>query len=86
MRFKFHRRFHKHYKKLSMREQRLVDLTIQLFASNPEDPKLRNRPLQGSLKGVRSITTGFDLRIHYIQKENESLILFLDVGSHSQLY
>lgn len=81
-----HKSFKKHYKKLDLKHQKLVDEAIGLFCSNPFDPKLRNHSLKGKYKGLNSINAGSDLRIIFKQNNNYYLIFFITIGSHSRLY
>jgi len=86
MRLEYHRDFAKQYKKLGTRDRDAVDAAILKFADNPLDPSLRNHDLAGKLAGYRSISAGFDLRVLFKEKDGYALVLFLKVGSHSQLY
>jgi mRNA-degrading endonuclease YafQ of YafQ-DinJ toxin-antitoxin module len=40
--------------------------------------------LTGKFKGIRSINITGNIIVHY--KENSDGIIFLDIGSHSELY
>ncbi len=76
----------KEYKELNKKDKASVKEAIRLFQGNQFDPKIRNHPLQGKLAGHRSIDAGFDLRIVCKEQGNYTYVLFLQVGSHSQLY
>lgn len=78
--------FDKAYAKLSVKKQDVVDAAIELFIKDPQDPKLRLHGLAGEWKGHISISGGGDLRIHLIEKPDEAVIVFVAVGTHSQLY
>ncbi len=81
-----HKNFVKQYKKLSLKQQVLVDEAILLFYENPHDAKLRNHPLKGRYKDCSSIDAAFDLRIIFKQAKNYVVVVLLKVGSHNQLY
>ena len=63
-----------------------VDRAIEIFRSNPRDPRLLNHPLEHGLKGKRSISAGYDLRIVFTVEGNYVSVILLDVGSHSRVY
>lgn len=81
-----HKNFTKQYRRLSSRQQALIDEAVDLFYKNPFDVKLRNHALKGKYKGCNSIDAAFDLRIIFKQEKNYFVVIFLKVGSHGQLY
>jgi addiction module RelE/StbE family toxin len=58
--------------------------SINLFLQNPYDPLLNNHEIRGKLKGRRSFSVLPDLRIIYIEKED--CYIFLDIGTHREVY
>lgn len=60
--------------------------TLELLELNPQHPSLRLHALEGRLKGVSSVSINMRYRIllEVIIKKNE--IIFVDVGSHDQVY
>jgi addiction module RelE/StbE family toxin len=79
--------FLKHLRRLPKPIQLRVRQAILSFQEDPNQPELRNHPLKGKMKGVWSISAGGDIRIHYQKLRNgDIIILFIDVGTHSQLY
>jgi addiction module RelE/StbE family toxin len=82
----FHRRFKKHYHKLPISLRNKVDKVIVLFREDPFTPSLRNHGLDGSLIGRRSISVTGDIRIIYEMEGEHAVVLFLDVGTHAQVY
>jgi addiction module RelE/StbE family toxin len=83
----FHRTFDKHYAK---RIKLTPKLAIQfeqrygLFLAGERDHPLDDHPLTGKLAGKRSFSIAGDIRVIYVETDSE--IIFLDVGSHSQVY
>ncbi len=57
---------------------------LEIFIEDPFDPRLRNHPLKGKLKGYRSINITGDWRALF--KEVEDGVYFVIIGTHSQLY
>ena len=86
MTYKTTKRFDKEYAKLSVKKQNAVDNALQLFMHEPNHPSLRVHSLVAEWKGHKSISAGGDLRIHFIELLDELIIVFVAVGSHSQLY
>lgn len=85
MRRGFHKKFNEQFNKLPIKQRKAVEKTVTLFFEDPNHPRLRNHPLKGRWVNYRSISAGGDLRLHY-QVINEEKVLFVAVGSHSQLY
>lgn len=84
----YHAKFLKNYHKRiasSSKLKRLVKKKISLFLKNPFDVVLKNHSLKGKKKGLRSFSVSPDLRIIY-QEISKTTIVFLDIGSHNQVY
>jgi addiction module RelE/StbE family toxin len=56
-----------------------------LFEKNPTDERLNNHALTGKYLGYRSINIGSDWRIIF-KELNSQTVIFVDIGTHSQLY
>ncbi len=76
----------KSYRKLPPKSRDAVDKALRVFVADPFAPSLRNHPLKGEWAGVRSIDAGFDMRILYTDESDHTVVLLVDVGTHSQLY
>ncbi len=87
MQILFKKTFIKQYQKLQRFNQSKIDHTLKLFEENPFDPNLKNHALTGKLKGKRSISAGFDLRLVFELEDNKYMVvIMLGVGSHNQVY
>ena len=79
-------RFKKHYR-TRIRSHRLkasvVD-AIQRFLEEPDAPELRNHILTGSMHGLCSFSVTDGVRIIYLPTNKG--VVFLDIGSHQQVY
>ena len=62
------------------------DQTIEIFQKDPCHPTLKNHKLKGKFKDRRAISAGGDIRLIFEEYENYTLVLFLSVGSHNQVY
>ena len=58
---------------------------VELFKSNPFDPKLRTHKLSGKLKDLWSFSIEYDLRVIFSFADQERII-FVDIGSHKEVY
>lgn len=85
MNVRYRKDFVDEFKKLSARQKLKIERVIEIFLQNPHHPTLRNHPLKGKWIKFRSISAEGDLRIHY-QPIDDETVLFVVVGSHSQLY
>ncbi|OGH62113.1 MAG: hypothetical protein A2848_01395 [Candidatus Magasanikbacteria bacterium RIFCSPHIGHO2_01_FULL_50_8] len=82
----FHRVYLKRFHRLSPFIKRLTERTIQIFKENPFDPRLHNHVLHGSMNGRRAISVTHEVRIIFEEKDSHTIILFLDIGRHDQVY
>jgi len=77
--------FKKQYNKLPKKFQDQFDERLNLFLTDPIDPRLRIHPLKGKYAGYWSMNINGDIRALYIIQD-ETLIIFALIGSHSELY
>jgi len=88
MKVKFHNTFKKVYKtRISPNKKLILQTTerITLFKTNSKNPLLKDHGLTGAKKDLRAFSITGDIRIVYLPVfENE--VIFLDIGSHNQVY
>ncbi len=77
--------FNKQFEKLTEKRQKQARASVALFLQDAAAPSLRNHTLKGEWLGYRSISAGGDLRLHF-KVVNKSTVLFVAIGTHSQLY
>ncbi len=85
MKVRFHKKFVKDYGHLDVKIRRIFENRLQIFCTNPYQAKLCNHPLKGKWQGYRSINISGDFRVVY-KEVNEEEVIFVTIGSHSQLY
>ena len=79
--------FVKHYKKRIAPNPKLVkqfDERVEFFIKHRSAPLLRDHVLGGDKLGLRAFSIAGDIRVVY--KETGDAYIFLDVGSHNQVY
>ncbi len=86
MRIIYHKKFLKQFEKLMLEKQEAVTEAVDLLRKNPFDPLLRNHPLRGDMKGQRSISAGFDLRIIFEEQDGYMIVIMIAVGKHDTVY
>jgi addiction module RelE/StbE family toxin len=89
MRVRFSRQFSKQYDKVDFNIKSAFDKRLKLFIKSPYHPQLNNHSLKGKYSGYRSINITGDWRALYSQyfdKQNNKIIIFEVLGTHSQLY
>jgi len=60
---------------------------LELFISDPFDAKLKTHKLSGKLKGLWSFSVEFDIRVvFYFTKDHPPKAVFIDIGSHDEVY
>jgi addiction module RelE/StbE family toxin len=88
MKIEFSSKFQKSYKKLLLRRPDAAVPILQkilLFAQEPNSPTLALHKLKGQLKDVWSFSVERDLRV-IIDRQDPEKIIFVDIGSHDQVY
>lgn len=86
-RIEFSRQFEKMYKKRIVRNVKLraqFKDRYRMFVAGERGYPLNDHALTGNLLGRRAWSVANDLRVIY--RETEDAIIFLDIGSHSQVY
>ena len=86
MKLIFKKSFQKQYRRLDKRDQKRVLDALEIFKIDPNDPRLRNHMLVGSMQGKRSFSAGFDLRVLFREVGGYVEVILLDVGSHNRVY
>ena len=84
---KRHRVFEKHFKQRVTPQKKVVEQfekRLILFISGERGWPLNDHPLTGSLFGKRAFSVNSDIRVIY--EEFDEFIVFLDIGSHNQVY
>ena len=79
--------FEKHFKQRITPNEKLVKVfkqRLDLFIKGELGYPLYDHALTGKLNGKRAFSVAGDIRVIYI--ELEDFIVFLDIGSHSQVY
>jgi addiction module RelE/StbE family toxin len=82
-----HKTFEKSFKKRLRGNSKIMEafeIRLQLFLSGERGEPLYDHPLTGDMKGKRSFSVANDIRVVYEETEEE--IIFLDIGSHNQVY
>ncbi len=57
---------------------------IQLFLEDRNNPILADHQLYGSKKGLRAFSVTEDIRVIYFELDTD--FVFLDIGTHNQVY
>ena len=88
MKIKLYQGFKKSYKKRIIPNSKLIfqtDKRINLFKSDPKNSLLKDHGLTGAKKGLRAFSITGDIRIVYLPVSDMEVI-FIDIGSHNQVY
>jgi len=86
MRIFFAKKFKKRYKKLNPEMRVKVSQVIAMFRNHPFEPRLHNHRLKGKICNRNSIRVTNDIRIIFEQEDNYTRVLFLQIGTHNQVY
>jgi mRNA-degrading endonuclease YafQ of YafQ-DinJ toxin-antitoxin module len=84
MPIKFHKKFVKRLNKLPNKIQIAFYNKLEIFISNKFDNSLNNHALNNPYKNKRSINVTSDYRAMF--EEFEDKIIFITIGTHSDLY
>lgn len=77
MRIITHRQYDKAWTKLDTRQQKRVLAALKLWMIEPYNSKLRLHRLQGKYYPQYSISAGGDLRVHFLQPDDNYIVLIL---------
>jgi addiction module RelE/StbE family toxin len=86
MKIEFARSFKKQYDKAPEKIKNSFNKKLIIFERNKFDNHLDNHKLKGKLIGLRSISITGDWRAVFLEKENETIVFFIMLGTHSQIY
>lgn len=86
MKLKFSKKFKKQYDKSDAKIRSVFEKRLQMFMKDQFDSQLNNHQLAGNFKGYRSINITGDWRAIYSQSEEDEVLIFEMLGTHSQLY
>lgn len=88
MKVRLHHLFEKSYKSRITSTKKLISQTeerITLFKIDPKNPLLKDHGLTGAKKKLRAFSVTGDIRIVYLPVSDKEVI-FIDIGSHNQVY
>lgn len=80
-----HRHFVKQVRKLPDSVKQAFRIRRDLFLEDETNPLLKIHPLQGKYLGYKSFNVNADIRVIY-KEIDEDNVLFVAIGSHSELY
>lgn len=81
----FKKAFEKRVK--SAETEREFWIRVDLFMNDPFDPKLRTHKLSGKLKNLWSFTIENDVRVvFFFTDDKPKRVVFVDLGSHNEVY
>jgi addiction module RelE/StbE family toxin len=86
-RIELHHSFVKSYAKRIAKDEKLskqYEKRVDMFIAGHRDAPINDHLLTGGLQGRRAFSITGDIRVVYIEFEDK--IIFLDVGSHNQVY
>jgi addiction module RelE/StbE family toxin len=84
---KRHRQFEKNFRKRIATDAKLLaqfEDRFRLFLEGVREAPINDHALTGQLAGYRAFSVSGDVRVIYI--ETEANIIFLDIGTHNQVY
>ncbi len=81
------KQYRRSFEKLPQKIKVKAKQRVALFLRDRNDPLLADHPLTGRMQGLRSFSVTGDYRIVYRIEENDEIVfLFLDIGTHAQVY
>ena len=80
-----HKNFKKQFQKLPLNVQGQFFKRVDLFLKDKYNPLLNNHSVASAYPGCRSINITGDYRALY-EKKSENFIVFIKIGTHSELY
>jgi addiction module RelE/StbE family toxin len=84
MQIEYHRTFRKRFPRLPSKVKEQFYERLELFMRNKFEKALNNHSVGAAYPGCRSINVTGDYRAIY--SEASDIIIFITIGTHSQLY
>jgi addiction module RelE/StbE family toxin len=81
----YHKKFLKSFHKLPAKIKNKCFEKIKLFQKNPFDPRLNNHSVESAYPQWRSINITGDYRALF-EIKTEDTVVFMMIGTHSELY
>ncbi|MCX6736458.1 MAG: type II toxin-antitoxin system mRNA interferase toxin, RelE/StbE family [Candidatus Parcubacteria bacterium] len=81
---RFHKKFAKRLEKLPLKIEDAFYARLEIFLVNKFDQRLNNHELEGEYAGYKSINVTGDYRA--IFQDFGDNVLFITIGTHSELY
>jgi len=82
-------KFKRSFKKKTERNPKLkqqFQQAVELFTKNPFDPKLKTHKLKGKLEGLWAFSTSYEQRVIFTFLHKQKEALFIDIGTHDEVY
>ncbi len=77
--------FVRRYKKLPRRIRQKAQAQERIFRENPFDPRIKTHKLRGKREEEWTYSVGYSYRIIFVFLNREA-VLYLDIGTHDELY
>jgi addiction module RelE/StbE family toxin len=81
-----HKSFKKQFKRLPPKVKAHFFERVDLFLDNQSHPLLNNHSVESIYPGLRSINITGDYRALYKVNNNGNIVIFMKIGTHSELY
>jgi addiction module RelE/StbE family toxin len=81
--------FKRAFKKRIKNKKEIEELfweSIALFIQDPFHPLLKTHKLSGNLKNLWSFSVTYDVRVIFFFEDNNKKAIFIDIGSHDEVY
>jgi len=82
----YSKKFIKEFKKCPANVKTNFKVRLEMFIDDQYSSILNNHPLIGELKNYRSINITGDWRAIFEEIDEDQIIYFVAIGTHSQLY
>jgi len=86
MQIEYSKKFIKEFKKCPVNVKINFKARLEMFINDQYSSILNNHPLIGELKNYRSINITGDWRAIFEEIDDEQIVYFVVIGTHSQLY
>lgn len=82
----FGRKFQKRFKSLDQRVKKSFEKRLKIFTHDPRAPLLNIHPLSGEFSGCYSINVTGDYRAIFELRQDDTVVVFILIGTHHELY
>lgn len=89
MKIEYTKKFQRHFRRRVESHPELPSLfqtKVKEFIQDPFAPSLKTHKLSGRLKDCWAFSVAYDCRVVFLFEDNQETAIFVDIGTHDEVY